>query len=93
MGDPCDFTRASDESVVDTFAVLDKDVEMFDELGNVIDRADTVTLLNADVGRAKSSDKVEFTGGDFEGQVFFLGRTIKDDGYAITMMARRGPDA
>lgn len=86
MGEACTLTRNSDASVVATIAVLDRDVEIVDELGNIVDRDDMISLLSADVGVAKSRDFVTFT---TSGEVFTLGRTIKDDGFVMKMLAHK----
>lgn len=85
IGDACTLTRDANAQQVSTIAVLDRDVEVFDELGNVIERADMISLLVDDVGTPKSKDVVAFTGGD----TYRLGRTVNSDGYVVRMMARR----
>lgn len=86
MGEPAIFTRASTSERIHTYVVPDFDVEVVDELGNVVDRSDMLSLLNADVGVPKSKDVVELTN---RGSSFTLGRTIKDDGYVAKLMAQK----
>jgi hypothetical protein len=86
VGDQCVFTRYSDSERVPTVAVLDRDVEIIDELGNVIDRDDMVSLIVADVGVPKSRDTVHFSELDL---TYRLGRTIRDDGYVAKMLAHK----
>ena len=87
VGTACVFTRLSDgERVANIKAVLDRDVELIDDLGQVVDRDDMVQLLVEDVGVPKSGDTVEFTD---SGDVYTLGRTVKDDGYVAKLMAQK----
>ena len=79
-------TRASDGSRVLCTALLDQDVELMDELGNVIERDDMISLLVSEVGRPRSRDTVEFFD---SGRVYMLGRTVRDDGYVAKMVATR----
>lgn len=86
MGEPAMFTRASNGERIPTYVVPDFDVEVVDELGNVVDRSDMLSLLNADVGIPKSKDKVELLN---RGATYTLGRTVKDDGYVAKLMSQK----
>lgn len=83
---PAVFTRYSDGERISVRAVLDLDVEITDELGNIIDRDDMISLLSEEVGVAKSRDTVVLAE---TGVTYTLGRTVRDDGYVIKLMAHR----
>ena len=86
IGKECIFIRFSNGERIKTTAVLDEDLEVFDEVGNVINREDMVSLLNDEVGVPKTRDKVEFSD---SGRVYKLGRTVRDDGFVAKMLATR----
>lgn len=66
-------------------AVLDRDVEIIDELGQVVERDDAISLLVSDVEVPKNRDTVEFD----SGETYMLGRKVKSDGYVTQMLAHR----
>ena len=86
MGEECVHTSNATSERTVTIALLDKDVEIVDELGNIIDRDDMISLICAEVGKPKSRDTIEFPR---SGEKYILGRTVRDDGYVAKMMAHR----
>lgn len=83
-GFPCVYTNARTGERVTTVAVLDRDVEMVDELGQIIEREDAISLLISVTGVPKSGDKVWFEALD---ATYKLGRTFKNDGYVAQLQA------
>ena len=86
VGFPCVFTRFSTGERVVTTAILDKDVEIVDEVGNLITRDDMISLLLEEVGVPKARDTVEFTE---LGDTYTLGRNVRDDMYVVKLMASK----
>lgn len=86
VGEECVHTSYATGTRTVTTAVLDLDVEIIDELGNIVDRDDMISLLHTAVGAPKSRDTVEFP---TLGKTYTLGRTVRDDGYVAKMMAHR----
>lgn len=86
MGQSCIFVRSSTSERIQTYAVLDEEVEIVDELGNLVDRNDVIALIVAEVGKPKNGDSVIF---NESGATYLLGRNVRDDGYVSKMMATK----
>lgn len=86
FGKPCTVTRADGSRVEGVRAELAMDVELVDDLGQIIDRADMISLLVADVPSPKSGEIVKFTE---TGRSYELGRRQKDDGVVVKLLAHR----
>ena len=86
VGESAVFIRKSDGARITTTAVLDKDLMLMDELGDVMSRGDAISLIMDDVGTPKTGDQVYFSDSEL---TYTLGRSAKDDGYVSQMWAQR----